>query len=305
MSFKDVLSIVGIFVLMGLLFFYWFFPLSEIEFGSFSSGNSNFTTDNSSEKGMQFYSNMRYSESEISYRIEGCTLQKTDDMKGAFSRIGNLTILDFYPVESNEEILVTCDSKTKFDGDFFIAGEGGPTNITQAGEFNVIRNGGIVLIRESKCENPNVAIHELLHALGFDHSTNSENIMYEVSQCDQEIGQDIINFINEIYSIPSLPDLAFENASASMQGKYLDLEMTVRNLGLRSSENATVSIYADDKKIKEIETEAMPIGSGRRVNFENILVLQTNVRQIKLSIDYDLEELKKDNNVIRLEIKNN
>ena len=50
--------------------------------------------------------------------------------------------------------------------------------------------------------------------------------MYEISRCDQTIGEDIISFINEIYSIPSSPDLLFENATALMHGKYLDINLT-------------------------------------------------------------------------------
>ena len=57
----------------------------------------------------------------------------------------------------------------------FIAGEGGPSNITKSGDFSVITHGSILLIKESKCERPNIAIHELLHALGFDHSENPNN----------------------------------------------------------------------------------------------------------------------------------
>ena len=54
----------------------------------------------------------------------------------------------------------------------FIAGEGGPTNITVSGKYNVITHGSILLIRESRCSIPTIAIHELLHVLGFKHSNN-------------------------------------------------------------------------------------------------------------------------------------
>ncbi len=52
--------------------------------------------------------------------------KKRDNMKRAFQIISDKTVLSFYPVESNEEISVTCDSRTKIKGGLFIAGEGGP-----------------------------------------------------------------------------------------------------------------------------------------------------------------------------------
>lgn len=303
MSWKTALAFIFFIVVIALLIFYWFIPLGEFEFKAFGPGHSNFTLNSSTEESMQFYENLRYSEPRISYRIQDCTLEKKDNMKTAFKTIEEKTILSFYEVNSNEEILVTCESQTKFEGEFFIAGEGGPIKITQSGDFNVIHTGGIVLIRSSSCENPNIAIHELLHALGFDHSENPDNIMYEVSRCGQEIGQDTLNVINELYSIPSLPDLAFENASASMKGRYLDVSMVVRNNGLKNSEGSKVIVYADNESIKELEIEPLDLGSGKFITLTNILVLQTSVDEIKLSIEYGPKELKKENNVINLKIK--
>ncbi|MEK6912637.1 MAG: matrixin family metalloprotease [Nanoarchaeota archaeon] len=303
MSWKKVLGFIFFLVVIGLLTFYWFIPVQELQLRTSGPKDTNFTMNSSSEENMQFYNNMRFPEPRISYRIENCPLQKADDMKNAFFTIENKTILRFYPVSNNEEILVTCDSKAKFEGDLFIAGEGGPTNITQSGDFNVITKGAVTLLRDSTCENPNVAIHELLHVLGFDHSKNKNNIMYNLSKCNQEIGQDTINFIDEIYAIPSLPDLTFENASASMKGRYLDVNISIRNEGLKSSESGKITIYADNKSIKELELKSLPVGSGRLVYLTNILVVQTSVRELRLVINYNFEELKKENNLIALEIK--
>jgi len=305
MGWKQFLGFIFIFIVFTLLAMYWFFPLNEISFTARSSGNSNFTINSLVNNSMQFYPNMRYPDSRISYKISDCTLQKQDDMEKAFRTLENKTVLEFYLVSSNEEISITCDSKTKIEGGLFIAGEGGPTNITQAGEFNVIEGGSILLLRDSKCETPLVPIHELFHALGFDHSENENNVMYPVSKCGQQIGQDSIDLINSLYTVDKDPDLQFESAEASMKSRYLDVSMTIRNNGLEDSETATVFVYGDNKELKSIDVEPLEIGAGRIITLSNIFVLQKDITKVELKISYPHAELDKNNNVLSLEIKNN
>jgi hypothetical protein len=284
---------------------YAILPFGETFEFEFVQKNSNFTLGSNidSSSNFQFYPNMRYPSKEISYKINDCPLQKQDDMERAFRILENETLLNFFPVQSEEQISVTCDSKTKFDGNLFIAGEGGPSNITQTEIFNVILKGEILLLRDSKCSKPNVAIHELLHALGFDHSQNKNNIMYNISKCSQTIGQDTIDFINEIYLFPSFPDLAFENVSATKKGSYLDLNLTLRNNGLISSEKIKVIIFADGKNIEEINSEPLDVGFGRAIVLKNIFVLDRKINLLEIKIEYEPYELNKENNNIKLNLK--
>ncbi len=303
MGWKSVLaSLIAIFLVV-LLFFYWVFPFETIDFSS-SPRNSNFSLNNIGNESMQFYKNLRYPSSKISYRIEGCDLKKRDEMERSFETIENLTVLDFYPATSNEEVSVTCDEKTKFEGELFIAGEGGPVNITKTENFNVIHQGAITLLRESRCENPNVGIHELLHALGFAHSENPDNIMYPVSKCSQTIGQDVADLINQLYSFPSLPDLMFEDVSASMSGRYLDLNMAIRNSGLKDSPGGIIKVYADGKNIREIKFESLKIGHGRMIIITNIFVFQRSINELRFFINTGFEELEKGNNEAVLNYNN-
>jgi hypothetical protein len=247
---------------------------------------------------------MRYPNSRISYQIYDCPLQKKNDMETAFNIIANETIVDFYSVDSDEQISVNCYSGIKMEEGLFIAGEGGPTNITPAGNFNVILHGSILLIRDSKCDTPNIAIHELLHTFGFNHSENLNNIMYPISKCGQTIGKDIPELINELYSTQSYADLVFENVSAIMKGRYLNVNMSIRNNGLKNSESVKVIIYADEKVVKEIDLDSLEIGYGRKINLENVLVPQINIEELEFFIDSDFNELEKNNNRIILKIKN-
>jgi len=306
MAFGKILSFIFFLVVVSLLVVYWFIPFNTTEF-FIQPGNSNFSLESTENQGeMQFYPDMRYPNPQISYKIDSdCSMQKRDDMERAFEIIAEESVLQFYPVNSNEEISVACEDKQKFQRDTrtFIAGEGGPTNITKTENFNVILHGDILLLRDFKCNIPNVGIHELLHALGFEHSTNPNNILYSVTKCGQEIGDDTISLINELYSTPTYADLAFEDVSAIMNGKYLGVEISVRNHGLKDSEDTKILIYVDGKQAKEIELESIEIGYGRVITLTNIWVPKISVHEIEFVIDSDFSELNRENNKVLLEIK--
>jgi len=301
MGWKTIFGLFFILIFILLLEVYLFFPYGEIEF-NFQPKNSNFSLSTGNEN-MQFYQNMRFPDSNISYKITSCPLQKENDMKKAFEILENLSILEFFLVSSDEQISVTCEDKQKFEGGMFIAGEGGPTNITKSGEFNVILNGEVLLLRESECEKPNIAIHELLHALGVEHSSNSNNIMYNYSKCSQTIGQDIPELINKIYAIPSYPDLTIENASALMNGRYIDINMSIRNNGLKNADESKIFVYANEKQIKEIDLKSLDIGYGIFISISNLWVSEFSVNELKIAIDSSFDELDKENNIVILKMK--
>jgi hypothetical protein len=303
MNAKMINGFLVIMIIVLLLSIYWFVPLNTTEFSLSSKSNSNFSLDNYGNTSLQFYPDMRFRDKGISYRIYNCPLQRRNDMEWAFQIIENKTVLNFYPVSSGEEISVTCDETEKTDGNLFIAGEGGPTEITVAGEFNVIEKGKILLMKDSECERPNIALHELLHVLGFDHSPNPNNIMYEISRCDQVVSEDIIDIINKMYSIPSEPDLLFENASVSMHGKYLDINLSIRNNGLANSGESVVKILADEKQVEEVKIPPVELGYGRKISVTNIWIKQLEVKKIDFIIEDNFKELDKSNNMVSFEIK--
>ncbi len=302
---KSILVIIFLIFVVSILWIYWFTGFSDVQLSSKSKiQDSNFSINFTNPENMQFYENLRYSDSRISYRIaDKCTLQKKADAERAFDILENKTILDFYSVNNNEEILITCESRQKIKEDFFIAGEGGPVNISRAGQFNVIHYGQVLLIRQSECPNPNIALHEILHALGFDHSSNPNNIMYEISECSQTLGEDIPLFIDELYSIPSKPDLVFEEISPLIHdGKYLDLNMSIKNTGLKSSEKAFVNLYLDNEIYEKIEIKELEVGSGMKFTIQNLKLKTTNFNEMKFIIEANFEELDKANNEVVFEI---
>ena len=300
MDWKKILTILSALVIISLLFFY-LSPFNVSEFIAKKSENTNFSLNSSDS--MQFYPNMRFPDSAISYKINDCPLEKRNEMENAFEIISNKTVLNFYIAKSDEEISIICKEKTRTEGGLFIAGEGGPIKVMQGEKFNVIMQGEILLLRESKCKNPNIAIHELFHVLGFNHSLNSANIMYYVSDCGQTIGDDQIKLINNLYSVLSHADLTFKDASAVLHGRFMDVNMTIKNSGLKDSEKAIVEIYADDELVKEIDFDKLEIGYERIITLGNIFVTKINPEKIELFINAGFNELEKNNNKIKLEIK--
>jgi predicted Zn-dependent protease len=297
------LTVVTVLVIC-LLVVYFFVPLNTSEFAPvdiLSDSEQSFDFGNSS---LQFYQNMRYQSERISYRIyDECTLKKKNDMEEAFRIISNITVLEFYPVVYGEEISITCSDENIFFGDAFVGGEGGVTNVTVVDDFHVIFNGEILLIRDSQCPNPNIAIHELLHALGFDHSENPNNIMYETSSCSQSIGDEIPHLINELYVVDSKPDLSFENVTASLSGRYLNVNLSLRNNGFKDALASKIIISIDGKPVNELDVSPLEVGYGSKLTLSNLWINQITVEEIEFFISADFEEIDKSNNVYVLLMK--
>lgn len=304
MGWGKVVIWISVLVVFMILAIYWFAP-TNVQF-IMGNVNSNFSL-NSSFQSLQYYPNMRFPNSDISYKIDsGCSSGKTSDMEKAFSELSQSTNLIFSPVDSNQEILITCSNQVRNEGNgLFVAGEGGPTKVIAEDKFNIILTGEILLLSESACNTPIVPLHEILHVLGFQHSANPNNIMYNITNpnCMQTLGDDIPALLNQIYSYPSLPDLEFGNTSAGMHGRYLDVNMTIMNEGLADAQPSSVGIYADGNLIKEFTLDGIKLGEGEIITLSNIFVAQININQLEMIINYNLGELDKNNNEIKLTVK--
>jgi hypothetical protein len=252
-----------------------------------------------------FMENLRFNHNNLSFFIEpDCPKRKENSIFEAFEIIGGEGILSFYSSSGGDvDIFAGCsDDYIELGENLFVAGEGGPSEIINTSLFNVIRRGKISLYEDPSCDYPVVAIHEILHALGFDHSPDPENIMYNLSNCDQRITPEIIDTLRKLYSIEPLADLLISNLSATTSGRYLDYNITIRNQGLVDSGNTELVISSEGERIESMDIQEIPAGAGITLKVTNLRMFSRRIEEIDFSIDPEnnLDELDKVNNNIKM-----
>lgn len=284
-------------------------PLNPIEMKPIGITSEPITTINHGFTPV-FEENLRFNHNNISYFIEpSCSNTRTSAMKEAFQIFQKkMGVISFYEVDYKEaDILVGCSEDfIEIGEDIFVAGEGGPTEIINTTIFKIIQKGKVILYEKHNCELPVVELHELCHVFGFDHSLNPKNIMYNTSNCDQKITQDMIDLIKKLYSIKPLPDARITELSAVKKGRYVDFNITVSNDGLTDIDDIDLTLVANEKEIYTVHLNYIGIGYMKTLSATNIRLPSTNIKTIDFIIDYDsqIEELNEENNLIQMTISN-
>ena len=254
----------------------------------------------------QFYPNMKFNHKDISYTIESsCTEKQKQRIQKAFVELqAHVPHIYFIETSQKPDIDVICSSITKeaITEDYFIAGEGGAKEIVQSGEYNIINDGIIYVYDKQKnskeCDYPNIEMHELLHVFGFDHTEDKNSIMYPfLESCDQVLDDSIIKELNEIYTMQDLADLSFEDIAVVKKGRYLDVNMTVKNIGTIPAEDTNIHFITDDEIVQVYPIEELSFGTGITISITNL--------RIKLSSDTIELVLDKENKIKEIDKKNN
>ncbi|MFA5174542.1 MAG: CARDB domain-containing protein [Candidatus Pacearchaeota archaeon] len=296
-------------LLIGAYFFYLNIPGNPVNLKPVISGGELQVLNLSSEV-KQFYPNMKFNHNEISYKIDAsCTEEKKNNIIGAFDELSKKVGLIRFVLSENPDIDVSCteDEKNAIKENYFIAGEGGAKEIIQTERFNVITQGIILLYgnphKAVKCDWPNVELHELIHVFGFDHSSDKNSLMYPyLTSCNQRLDQSIVDNLKELYSIPNLPDLYFDNVNAIKKGRYLDFNVTIKNSGDISAENVLLTLLDENEKVDSFNLKKIDFGAGVTFSVSNLKLINRNSGDIKLVIDYDnsISEIDESNNVAEL-----
>lgn len=299
-KFLGAVILLALIVLLGFSLFLTYDIYQEtVSFESYSA-----ELDSVPALSTQFYPNMRYRDRSISYYVENaCSSAKREDAVEAFSILADKTILSFYESSIEPEIRILCSdiAPEPEQEEYFVAGEGGPTKILNNTISSVILEGKVSLYRTDECKSPQIAIHEILHALGFDHNNNEGSILFPITGCDQKIDLYIIEEINRIYSVESLPDLLIEEVSANKTGRYLNFDMIVANLGYKDADDIVLEISSDGKKIREFNLESINIATRKSLNVRNLMI-ERDADKIMFVVGYGNNEISKTNNRVEMSI---
>lgn len=310
-----ILFLIGLFLLFLKVSYYFYQNLP----GDIQNPNSSIDTlpqlKNYTIDGVrQFYPNMKFNHNDISYKIEdACDIEKKLRIVTAFDNISaSVEVLQFHQTSGDSpDISVFCSvgeypTPSEFT-DFFIAGEGGAKEVIQTGRYNIISNGAVYLYtglhNSPICSWPNVEIHEIIHVLGFNHSRNQASLMYPILEsCSQKLDIGIIRELNRLYSEPNLPDLYFENVSASKKGRYLDFNITIKNSGVIDALAVSFSVLDNKEVIETKNIKDLKAGAGIVMEVKNFKLNARDSNKIDIVLDYfnKTRELDENNNIAKI-----
>lgn len=256
------------------------------------------------EKSNQFYPNMRFPESEIGYQFDSaCTQEEKNSVINSFEILEEKTILSFN--EDNPRLMIICaeDAPEPTGKDHYVAGEGGPTEVFNTTLFAVITEARISLYREERCDSPHIALHEILHALGFDHNDDPGSILYPTLDCDQTLDDYLVEDINSIYSVKSAPDLEIGAVNVTKSGRYISFDIEITNRGLQPAQQVILEIYTDNSLLRTFDLEQIEIGTKKILNVENVRA-SSSVSRIAFEVRQknNGDEIYDDNNRVELEL---
>lgn len=306
-----------VFLILVSIYSYYYVQQSKLVIPVINEVNSNFTSTVTTIKPTETYTtpllfpNIRWAKMPLSVYViaENCTSNEIQDVADAEKIWEEKTngLISFTDASSpSADVIVDClsNSSSIREGRHIIrkVGEGGPSSVYDTGLFNLTTRGKIYLFASNYgCNKPIIALHEMGHVLGLDHSDNPDSVMYAYEECNQDITPEIVSTLQSLYSLPPKPDLYFSDASASQKNYYLFINMTIKNEGLITSQPTSVSIFINGNEVKSVSVDPIKPAEGYVYTLSNVFV-SSQVLDLKLVIDPQntTDELFKTNDILWL-----
>lgn len=306
-QFMILLFLVGLFIfaLQLLLLVIPSEPAFYTPINTYVSGTLNLSAfvESDSSRATQFYPLMRFKSSSLTYTFDGCQETARSDVVRAFALFEENTPLRFSEQSAEGDITVLCErgNQEEHRGRYYVAGEGGPTLVLNTSLFTIIKKGSFTLYEDDECDEPHIAVHEMLHVLGFNHSANPNSILYPRLNCDQVVDEYLFDELNKLYSVPSKAELVIQYVESSKSGIYLSFFIEVENRGLADAEQATLALWNGNRLVDTFDLGSIDSGTIKKLRVQNIAMpFKAQTLTFKIDPDNTISELDENNNVQEL-----
>lgn len=234
-----------------------------------------------------------------------CSL-KEEEIKSALKIWEIETSVNLFEIVNSKyaDVYVNClpesQVETEIIGEYIYTtvGEGGPTNYSDTGLYNLTYEGGVnIYVTTRDCIEPIRILHELGHILGFGHTDDEKNIMYKYETCQQDFSNEMKQTIEELYS---RSDLYFVNASAKLVNSQLSLDIIIGNRVMPPPPPSYLRINANNITLEDQYIGTIDFNLNKTLKFE--FNVSNEIDRIELTIDplNNVNEIDKTNNIITL-----
>lgn len=197
-------------------------------------------------------------------------------------------------------------------------------NFSRTSRFSIINKADIQLLttRERRViatddEMFNVAMHELGHAVGLDHSNDTSSIMYPQVQRTRALPTpEDIAALKELYKLPPFPDLIISAASVEkhtferlLSTVYLlDGNVTVENTGIAGAPPSALRITVNkgasgDEAVSEELVPSLGFGTFITYTFQNLQAGHDfDLVRVIADANRTVEELSETNNIAEIQL---
>ena len=272
------------------------------------------------------FPNLRWNHMPLTVFIDSRTARKDSyplDIKLALDTWKDATngVISF-ELANNRDADITVVWTDKLKSDSLDAAGNTDIKFFNQTNFKILTKAEIQLLNEvdgrelTEFDMINLAMHEVGHALGLGHNDAEDSIMNPTLKIPSKdvisITKPEIEDLLDTYEIQPKPDLYIASNSTVTkivdkrlfkENYYINAVISIQNIGIVDSRNATVVIKADGRIVREDEMPEVPIGAVFTRTYINQPV-EKNFSTVEIVLDSEnlIDELDERNNILVLKV---